>query len=294
MKRTMEDVQSYADERRIAIDRVGVRGLRYPIAVLDPSSRTQETTAEITMAVSLPHQFKGTHMSRFIEVLNQHRGEVTLRTLPTILGDVRERLEAERAHVKVEFTYFIERTAPVSGAKSLMDYKCWFLAESTSLESDFVLGVDVPITTLCPCSKAISEYGAHNQRGHVRMQVRSVILENGECEIVWIEELVELAEACASAPLYPLLKRSDERHVTMQAYDNPAFVEDVVRDLSARLRSDHRIAWHSVEVETLESIHNHNAYAAIEWDPARAKPEETNDRASSTNAAETMGAGTNP
>ena len=262
----MEDVQSYADERRIAIDRVGVRGLRYPITVLDPSNRTQETTAEITMSVSLPHHFKGTHMSRFIEVLNEHRGEVTLRTLPTILADIRQRLEAEQAHVKAAFPYFIERTAPVSGAKSLMDYECWFLAESSGAESSFVLGVDVPITTLCPCSKAISEYGAHNQRGHVRMEVRSTVRDTGGCEIVWIEELVELAEGCASAPLYPLLKRSDERHVTMQAYDNPAFVEDVVRDISARLRSDSRIEWHSVEVETLESIHNHNAYASIEWD----------------------------
>ena len=262
----MEDVQSYADERRIAIDRVGVRGLRYPITVLDPSNRTQGTTAEITMSVSLPHQFKGTHMSRFIEVLNEHRGEVTLRTLPTILADLRRRLEAEQAHVKVAFPYFIERTAPVSGAKSLMDYECWFLAESNGAESDLVLGVDVPITTLCPCSKAISEYGAHNQRGHVRMQARSTIRDTGGFEIVWIEELVELAESCASAPLYPLLKRSDERHVTMQAYDNPAFVEDVVRDISARLRSDNRIEWHSVEVETMESIHNHNAYASIEWD----------------------------
>ena len=262
----MEDVQSYSDERQIAIDRVGVRGLRYPITVLDPSNRTQEVTAEITMSVSLPHQFKGTHMSRFIEVLNEHRGEVTLRTLPTILADLRQRLEAEQAHVKVAFPYFIERTAPVSGARSLMDYECCFLAESNGAESDFVLGVDVPITTLCPCSKMISEYGAHNQRGHVRMQVRSTLRDTGGCEIVWIEELVELAEGCASAPLYPLLKRSDERHVTMQAYDNPAFVEDVVRDISARLRSDSRIEWHSVEVETLESIHNHNAYASIEWD----------------------------
>ena len=262
----MEDVQSYADERRIAIDRVGVRGLRYPITVLDPSNRTQETTAEITMSVSLPHQFRGTHMSRFIEVLNEHRGEVTLRTLPAILADLRRRLEAEQAHVKVAFPYFIERTAPVSGAKSLMDYDCWFLADSSGTKSDLVLGVDVPITTLCPCSKAISDYGAHNQRGHVRVQVRSTILGTGGWEIVWIEELVELAEDCASAPLYPLLKRSDERHVTMQAYDKPAFVEDVVRDISSRLRSDDRIEWHSVEAETLESIHNHNAYASIEWD----------------------------
>ena len=212
----MEDVQSYPDERRIAIDRVGVRGLRYPITVLDPSNRTQETTAAITMSVSLPHHFKGTHMSRFIEVLNEHRGEVTLRTLPAILADLRQRLEAERAHVKVAFPYFMERTAPVSGAKSLMDYESWFVAESTEEE-----------------------------------------------------RLVDWAEGCASAPLYPLLKRSDERHVTMQAYDNPAFVEDVVRDMSARLRSDRRIEWHSVEVETLESIHNHNAYASIEWDGRR-------------------------
>jgi GTP cyclohydrolase I len=239
--------------------------LKYPIIVMDRENRQQSTTARLSLSVNLPREFKGTHMSRFIEVLNSHRGEITMRTLPTILRELKERLDAESAHIEVHFPYFLERSAPVSGARALMDYECAFTGEMNGGTSDFVLGVRVPVTSLCPCSKAISEYGAHNQRGYVTVEVRSRPGAGTTPELVWIEELVEYAEASASAPLYPLLKREDERHVTMQAYDKPAFVEDVVRDVAIRLQSDERIVWFKVHALNLESIHNHNAFAQIEW-----------------------------
>jgi GTP cyclohydrolase I len=204
-------------------------------------------------------------MSRFIEVLNKHRGEVTMRTVPAILADLRKRLDAEKAQITVEFPYFLERTAPVSGARSLMEYDCVFQAEIDGGEEDFVLSVRVPVTSLCPCSKAISSYGAHNQRGYLTIEVRTGKNEAKEPGFVWIEELVEVAEHSASAPVYPLLKREDERHVTMQAYDNPVFVEDMVRNVAVMLKTDARIAWFRVHALNHESIHNHGAFARIEW-----------------------------
>ena len=191
-----------------------------------------------------------------------------MRTLPTILQELKDRLTAESAHIEVEFPYFLERCAPVSGARALMDYECVFTGEVNGGASDFVLSVRIPVTSLCPCSKAISEYGAHNQRGYVTVEIRSRPGDGGMPELVWIEELVELAESAASAPLYPLLKREDERHVTMQAYDNPAFVEDVVRDVAIRLQKDERIIWFRVHALNQESIHNHNAFAQIVWSRA--------------------------
>jgi GTP cyclohydrolase I len=257
----MQDVQNHSDDRELPIDRVGVCDLRYPITVMDRENRQQSTTARLSMSVSLPHEFKGTHMSRFIEVLNSNRGEITMRTLPAILHELKERLDAESAHIEVEFPYFLERCAPVSGARALMDYECVFTGEVNGGTSDFVLGVRIPVTSLCPCSKAISDYGAHNQRGYITVEIRSRPGPDLKPELVWIEELVEMAEASASAPLYPLLKREDERHVTMQAYDNPAFVEDVV----LRLKKDQRIVWFRVHALNQESIHNHNAFAQIAW-----------------------------
>jgi GTP cyclohydrolase I len=261
----VEDVQSRPDDRQVPIDQVGVCDLRYPITVLDKQKETQQTVARLSMSVSLPHHFKGTHMSRFIEVLNRHRGEVTMRTLPEILRDLKKRLHAEKAQVVVEFPYFLERSAPVSRARSLMEYQCSFRAEVNGEAEDFVLSVRVPVTSLCPCSKAISDYGAHNQRGYVTVEVRTARPPGQEPAFVWIEELVEVAERSASAPVYPLLKRADERHVTMQAYDNPAFVEDVVRNVAVRLRSDQRVVWFQVYAVNHESIHNHGAFARIEW-----------------------------
>lgn len=261
----MNDVQNQIDDRRIPIDQVGVSDLRCPIVVLDRECRQQQTVATLTMSVNLPHHFKGTHMSRFVEVLNEHRGEVTMRTVPKILQDLKQRLHAESARMHITFPYFLERTAPASGARALMDYECSFLGDLIGSHVDFVLGVRVPVTSLCPCSKAISDYGAHNQRGLIAIDVRSAPTPTGEPQFIWIEELVELAERSASAPVYPLLKRVDERHVTMQAYDNPVFVEDIVRNVAVQLQTDARVAWFDVRVVNHESIHNHSAFARLEW-----------------------------
>jgi GTP cyclohydrolase IB len=261
----IEDVQSRPDSRGLRLDQVGVRDIRCPITVLDRDSGRQQTVASISLSVSLPHHFKGTHMSRFVEILESHRGEFTMRTMPTILADMRRRLDAEHARVEVRFPYFMSRAAPASGATALMDYGCWFIGEASDADSDFVLGVEVPVTSLCPCSKEISEYGAHNQRGHISIEVRTFDTAVNPNDIVWIEELIEVAEASASAPVYPLLKRVDERHVTMQAYDNPVFVEDMVRNAVVRLQADSRIAWCSVAAINQESIHNHNAFARLTW-----------------------------
>jgi GTP cyclohydrolase I len=261
----MIDMQNSRDNREIPIDLVGVKDLTYPIFILDRNHEKQQTTARVSMSVNLPQEFKGTHMSRFIEVLNEYRGEITMRTLPALLHDLKERLQAESAHVELAFPYFVEKAAPVSGARAMMDYQCAFIAEANGGEMDFVLRVIVPVTTLCPCSKAISDYGAHNQRGYVDIRVRSVPGQDGQPTFVWIEELIEVAEASGSAPVFPLLKREDERHVTMQAFDNPVFVEDLVRNVAVRLRTDERVAWYCVEAANMESIHNHAAFARTEW-----------------------------
>jgi GTP cyclohydrolase IB len=260
----VEDVQARPDERGIPLNQAGVSDLSYPIVVLDRSSERQRTIARIAMSVGLPHNFKGTHMSRFIEVLEEHRGEVTMRTLPGILADLRQRLDARTARIELVFPYFVEKAAPVSGAKALMDYECTFVGESNGGDR-FTLGVRVPVTSLCPCSKTISDYGAHNQRTYVTMDVRAAA-DSDEATLIWIEELVDIAEACASAPVYPLLKRPDERYVTMLAYDHPAFVEDIARDVAVKLQADPRVGWFRVHVRSDESIHNHCAFAEISWD----------------------------
>ena len=261
----MQDVQGLPDDREISLDRVGVAGLRHPIVVLDRSTEKQRTVGTFEMSVSLPREQKGTHMSRFVEVLNEHHGEVTVRTVPRILRDLQSRLGASCAQVKVEFPYFLERSAPVSGATALMDYSCAFIGELSEDEDDFVLEVRVPVTSLCPCSKAISERGAHNQRGYITVSVRTDTDDDGEPRFVWIEELIQIAELSASAPVYPLLKRPDEAYVTVQAYDNPVFVEDMVRETARRLQDDPRIRWFEVHAENHESIHNHSAFAQVTW-----------------------------
>src|ERR1700730_13171671 len=261
----MEDVQGRRDEREVALDRVGVSGLRYPIVVLDRDHQKQHTVAVVKMSVNLPHEFKGTHMSRFIEVLNEHRGEITMRTVPTILRDLRRRLDAESAHIHLIFPYFLERRAPVSGGSALMDYECSFDAAVNGGKDKFVFGVRVPVTSLCPCSKAISDYGAHNQRGYITIDVQTVRDVENNLALIWFEELIDIAEQSASAPVYPLLKRADERHVTMQAFDNPVFVEDMVRNVALVLKNDSRIAWFRIDALNQESIHNHSAFASLEW-----------------------------
>jgi len=260
----LKDIQKTRDRRGLPIDKVGVCDLRYPITVLDQRNEKQHTVATVALSVSLPHHFKGTHMSRFIKILNRHRGEVTMRTIPAILAEMKESLQAESAHIDLSFPYFIEKPAPVSGETALMDYECSFTAESNGSADDFVLGVAVPVKSLCPCSKAISKYGAHNQRGIITIRVRSVRKASGEPELIWIEELIEIAESSASSPVYPLLKREDEKYVTEHAFENPMFVEDIVRNVAKRLKANHRVAWFSVHVVNQESIHNHSAFARIE------------------------------
>ena len=252
----MKDVQSQPDLRNIPIDRVGVKNLRYPITVLDRTNKKQRTVASINLYVNLPHRFRGTHMSRFVEVLNENKREIHIDTIGEILKHIKRKLNAEQAHMEVSFPYFIEKSSPVSKTKSLMEYGCSY-SGSLSDEEDFVLGVEVPVTTLCPCSKEISDRGAHNQRSLVRIQARMK-------GFVWIEELIEIAESSSSCPIFALLKRSDEKYVTEHSFDNPRFVEDVVREAALRLNADPRITWYRVESENLESIHNHNAYASVE------------------------------
>lgn len=261
----MEDMQSSPDDRDLPIDLVGVSGLRYPIRVRDRTRKWAQTVAELSLSASLPHHFKGTHMSRFIEVVHAHRDELDMESMPAIVSAIRTRLEAERARLEVKFPYFRERVAPVSGARSLMSYDCRYLAEEKPDGNDFILSVRTPITTLCPCSKAVADYGAHNQRGYVEISVRAARADNGKPRLIWIEELADAAENAGSSPVVPLLKREDERWVTMRAYDNPAFVEDVVRGVVTVLKDDDRVDWLKVRVETLESIHDHSAFAVIEW-----------------------------
>ena len=254
------DIQKTPDERQVGLDQVGVCDLKYPIVVLDRADGKQQTIANVALSVSLAPEVKGTHMSRFISIMNTYRGEITMTAIPNILRDLKSKLEAEAAQVSMTFPYFIKKTAPVSGHTGYLDCECTFRGESGPRGEDFHMVVKVNVASLCPCSKAISDYGAHNQRGEVAMSVELAEFD-GKLAKVWIEELIEVAESSASAPLYPLLKRPDERFVTMQAYDNPAFVEDIVRDVAVKLREDKRIASFEVKVTNFESIHAHNAFA---------------------------------
>lgn len=254
----LKDTQNERDHRRIAIDRVGVKNLRYPIQVRDKAGSVQSTVATVSLAVDLPHQYKGTHMSRFVEVLNSHGPVLDVHSISGIPRELLERLNAQRAHIKFRFPFFLRKKAPVTKAAGLMDYEVIFEIDATRESQDFVLTVIVPVTTLCPCSKAISERGAHNQRGNVTYAARF------RSEPVWIEDLIRLVEKSASCELYSLLKRPDEKHVTEAAYDNPVFVEDLVRNVAAASNAQEALAWYRVEAENFESIHNHNAWAMVE------------------------------
>lgn len=253
----MIDIQNLKDERNINIQKVGVKGLKYPIIVLDRAHGTQTVNATINMYVSLLHKFKGTHMSRFVEVLNEIRERVNMRTFHDILEKIRRKLHAESSHIEIEFPYFIEKAAPRSGAKSLMEYRCRFLGTSSGKGMDFIVGMDVPVTTVCPCSREISRAGAHNQRSIVTVMVRFQ-------KFFWIEDIIKMVETSASGEVYSLLKRIDEKFVTEQGYENPMFVEDVVRNVAMRLAADPNFIWYKVEAENYESIHNHSAYACVE------------------------------
>jgi GTP cyclohydrolase I len=258
----MPDVQSTADDRRLAIDRVGIKGIRHPVRVADKSGGVQHTVALFNMYVHLPHNFKGTHMSRFVEILNEHEREISVESFESILRQMVERLEAESGRIEMSFPYFVNKAAPVSGVQSLLDYDVTFVGEIRDGRYAFTMKVVVPVTSLCPCSKKISEYGAHNQRSHITVTARTR-------DFVWIEDLVRVCEEQASCELYGLLKRPDEKFVTERAYDNPKFVEDMVRDVAQALDRDERILAYVVESENFESIHNHSAYALIERDKRR-------------------------
>jgi GTP cyclohydrolase I len=253
------DVQSSADTRHLAIDRVGIKGIRHPVKVKDKSVGVQHTVATFNMYVHLPHNFKGTHMSRFVEILNHHEREISVESFETILSEMVKRLEAKSGYIEMNFPYFVNKTAPVSGVQSLLDYDVTLIGEIVHNKPRVTMKVLVPVTSLCPCSKKISERGAHNQRSHVTLSIRTN-------EFVWIEDVIRIAEEQASCELYGLLKRPDEKYVTERAYDNPKFVEDMVRDVAAILDKDQRIDAYVVESENFESIHNHSAYALIERD----------------------------
>jgi len=265
------DIQSQRDYRNVLIDKVGVKNVKYPIVVEDRSNKFQYTVADIDIFVDLPCEYRGTHMSRFLDVLNSYHKETLIDNLEPFLREVKKQLNSKKAYVKIRFPYFIEKTAPISKIKSLLDYDCVFEAslsenfvdkkhDSIKYEEDakfeFILGVTVPITTLCPCSKEISDFGAHNQRSYVSVKV----IYN---DFIWIEELVDIVEKTASCEIYPLLKRPDEKYVTEKAFNNPQFAEDIVREVTVRFLEDKRIEWFCVESENIESIHNHNAYACV-------------------------------
>ncbi len=254
---SIADVQNSEDTRQLAINKVGIKDIRHPVRILDRSGGEQHTIANFNMYVNLPHNFKGTHMSRFVEILNQHEREISVQSFKHMLAEMTQRLEAESGHIEMSFPYFVNKTAPVSGVQSLLDYDVTFLGASTGDQHATTLKVVVPVTSLCPCSKKISERGAHNQRSHVTVTIKTN-------EFVWIEDIIDAVEKIASCELYGLLKRPDEKFVTERAYDNPKFVEDMVRDIAAALNEDKRIDGYIVESENFESIHNHSAYALIE------------------------------
>ena len=254
---SIEDVQSRADTRQIPINRVGVKDVYHPVRVKDRSAGEQHTIANFNMYVNLPHNFKGTHMSRFIEILHHHEREISVDSFRAMLEEMTARLDADAGHIEMTFPYFVMKKAPVSGVESLMDYRASLIGERRDGRTDIWVKVVVAATSLCPCSKKISERGAHNQRSHITITAK--IREH-----LWIEELIEIAEEEASCELYGILKRPDEKYVTERAYDNPKFVEDIVRDVAVRLNNDERVLAYTVESENFESIHNHSAYALIE------------------------------
>ena len=255
----MKDVQNMYDSRNIEIDKVGVKNVKYPIVVLDKAHGSQHTIAELDMYVSLPRGYKGTHMSRFVEILHAHKNMINMKDFPAVLREMKQRLNAETAHMEVRFPYFIRKDAPVSRTPGYLEYMCSFAGHMDRLNvmKDFTVAVSVPVTTLCPCSKEISDYGAHNQRGIVTVAVQFK-------RFFWIEDLIALIEGCSSCDIYSVLKRQDEKFVTEKAFQNPKFVEDVARDVAEKLGSESNITHFIVEAENFESIHNHSAYAYLE------------------------------
>ncbi len=258
-KMEMADVQNMSDHRNIEIDKVGVKGVKYPIVVRDKMNGFQHTVATIDMYVNLPHNYKGTHMSRFVEILHSNQSMINMKNFPNILREMKDKLNAESTHLEVRFPYFLKKEAPISKTQSYLEYMAGFhgTMDDSGTMREFVVSVSVPINTLCPCSKEISEHGAHNQRGVARVDVK---FRN----FFWIEDLIARIEECASSGIYSILKREDEKYVTERSFENPKFVEDVVRDIAEVLSMDENITWFAVEAENFESIHNHSAYAYLE------------------------------
>ncbi len=253
----MKDIQNQHDYRNIPIDKVGIKNLKYPITVLDRRNKIQHTVASINMYVDLPHRYKGTHMSRFVEMLHLFRPEVSLKKISVILEEMKKCLNAASANIEVAFPYFIEKRSPVSNSPGFMDYICRIIGSSNpDGKIDLVSEVIVPVSSVCPCSKEISDAGAHNQRGQVQLSTRFK-------KFIWIEDMIELVERSASCEVYSILKRADEKYVTEKGFSNPKFVEDIVRDIAEKLKKDSNITWFSVSAENFESIHNHSAYASI-------------------------------
>jgi len=253
---SIEDVQNLADIRQLDIDKVGIRAIRHPVLVKDKNDNAQHTVAIFDMYVQLPQHFKGTHMSRFVEILNANEREISVENFKFILQEMTTRLEAQSGHIEMTFPYFVNKSAPVSGVKSLLDYEVTFIGEIKNGKHNVRVKVLIPVTSLCPCSKRISAYGAHNQRSHVTVTIELK-------KFMWIEDMIAMVEKQASSELYGLLKRPDEKYVTELAYDNPKFVEDMVRDIATAFNNDPRIKSYIVECENFESIHNHSAYACI-------------------------------
>jgi GTP cyclohydrolase IB len=259
---SIADMHRSQDTRQIPVNKVGIKDILHPVRIMGRSGEQQHTVARFNMYVNLLHNFKGTHMSRFVEILMGHEREITVASFKAMLAEMVERLEASEGHINMTFPFFVNKSAPVSGIKSLLNYDVSLHGELLDGLARLWVKVVVPVTSLCPCSKSIARYGAHNQRAHVTLAVRTE-------DMIWIEELIELVEGEASCELYGLLKRADEKYVTERAYDNPKFVEDTVRDIAVKLNADARILAYSVESENFESIHNHSAYAMVESEPDR-------------------------
>ncbi|MCX7679057.1 MAG: GTP cyclohydrolase FolE2 [Spirochaetes bacterium] len=256
MRDRLRDIQSENDPRNLPINKVGVKNISYPVVVLDKTEGEQHTVARVNMYVDLPHNFRGTHMSRFVEILNRYRKGISTSKIREILFEMQKALNAERAHFEIEFPYFITKKAPISHEEAKMEYTCRLIGDSSV--DYYTLEVKVPVLSLCPCSKEISKFGAHNQRSFITITIKAR-------EKIWIEDIVAIAEQSASSDIYAILKREDEKYITERAYQNPMFVEDMVRSAALKLMATKGVLAFSVESENIESIHNHSAYALIEW-----------------------------
>lgn len=263
--RGIPDVQGRGDTRGIPLQRAGVTGLRYPATALDPSGVERPTIAVLELSVSVPAESKGTHMSRFVQLVQEDTRRLCPGSLVEVARRMRTLLDAEAGRIDVRFPLFFERAAPVTGATGMVDVGCGITVELDAERLDLALRVEVTVTSLCPCSKEISDYGAHNQRGVITLEVRTARGADGEPTAIPIGELIEAAEESASCRVYPVLKRPDERWVTMEAYENPVFVEDMVRGVAERLMRDERVVWFRAHAQNLESIHGHDAFAETEW-----------------------------